>query len=141
MPRALLLLPLCTAIAACAATPSFSNNAAPATSSGPESEAVNLAGATAAGAPQDCVQLHDIRETRVIDDRTIDFHMNNGRVLRNMLPQRCPQLGFEKAFSYSTSLSQLCRVDSIRVVIQSGGPLLGAACGLGRFQPVTLAHK
>src|SRR3546814_8937124 len=43
----------------------------------------------------------------------LDFHMINGEVLRNTLPQSCPQLGFERAFSYKTSLSQLCNVDKI----------------------------
>lgn len=88
-----------------------------------------------AAAAQDCVELAQIRESRVIDDQTIDFIMRDGRVLRNSLPNRCPQLGFEKAFSYSTSLSRLCSVDIITVVIQGGGPVRGASCGLGKFVP------
>lgn len=84
-----------------------------------------------------CVQLNRIREARVIDDRTIDFYLANHEVLRNTLPQACPQLGYEKAFTYSTSLSQLCSVDIITVVIQGGGPHTGASCGLGPFAPNT----
>src|SRR5688500_12552138 len=54
-----------------------------------------------------CVDLARISEARVVDDRTIDFHMRDGTVLRNSLPNSCPSLGFEKAFTYSTSISRL----------------------------------
>jgi len=94
-----------------------------------------------AGAPIDCVQINAIRETRVRDDRTIDFYMNGGKVYRNVLPNSCPQLGFEKSFSYETSLSKLCSVDIITVLYQGGGPRRGASCGLGSFQPVTGAPR
>lgn len=88
-----------------------------------------------------CVQLSQIREARVIDDRTIDFYISNREILRNTLPNSCPQLGFERAFTYSTSLSQLCSVDIITVIIQGGGPRTGASCGLGQFVPYTPPAK
>ncbi|MGI4878937.1 MAG: hypothetical protein ACRYG4_15780 [Janthinobacterium lividum] len=90
---------------------------------------------------QSCVQLSRIREARVVDDRTIDFYLSNREVLRNTLPNSCPQLGFERAFSYSTSISQLCSVDIITVIIQGGGPARGASCGLGPFVPYTPIAK
>lgn len=90
---------------------------------------------------QSCVQLNRIREARVVDDRTIDFYLSNREVLRNTLPNSCPQLGFERAFSYSTSLSQLCSVDIITVIIQGGGPSRGASCGLGPFVHYTPVPK
>lgn len=89
-----------------------------------------------AGEPVSCVQTSQIRSTRVIDDRTIDFTMRGGQVYRNTLPNRCPGLGFERAFSYQTSINQLCNVNIITVVQQGGGPPRGASCGLGMFQPV-----
>jgi len=88
-----------------------------------------------ASAGQSCLQLSRIREARVVDDHTIDFYVSGREVLRNTLPNACPQLGFEKAFTYSTSLSQLCSVDIITVIIQGGGPRTGASCGLGAFVP------
>ncbi len=94
-----------------------------------------------AGDPQTCVQISQIRSTRVIDDQTIDFRMRNGTVLRNTLPNRCPGLGFERAFSYRTSIPQLCNVDIITVVVQGGGPQIGASCGLGQFVPVKPAPE
>jgi predicted pyridoxine 5'-phosphate oxidase superfamily flavin-nucleotide-binding protein len=89
-----------------------------------------------AGEPVGCLQIGQIRSTRVIDDQTIDFTMRNGSVMRSTLPNRCPGLGFERAFSYRTSIPQLCNVDIITVVVQGGGPQIGASCGLGMFQPV-----
>lgn len=88
------------------------------------------------GEPRTCVELNQIRSTRVQDDRTIDFEMNNGSVLRNTLPNRCPGLGFERAFSYRTSINRLCNVDIVTVINQGGGSPRGASCGLGLFQPV-----
>ena len=91
------------------------------------------------GEPLNCVLLQNIRETRVVDDRTIDFIMRDRKVLRNTLPNSCPQLGFERAFSYSTSINQLCSVDIITVLYSTPVLQRGASCGLGPFQPVTLA--
>ncbi|SNS93796.1 hypothetical protein SAMN06295912_12515 [Sphingomonas laterariae] len=86
--------------------------------------------------PLNCVNLRQIRETKVLNDSTIDFHMNGGKIYRNSLPGRCPQLGFEERFAYKTSLSQLCSTDIITVLTTMGGPGLnrGASCGLGQFQ-------
>ena len=88
----------------------------------------------------DCIPLHSIRNTRVRDDRTIDFYMDGRKVYRNTLPNSCPQLGFEEKFLYKTSLSQLCSVDII-TVLTSPGISQGASCGLGKFQPITGAPK
>ena len=96
--------------------------------------------ATPVGEPVTCVPLAQIRETRVRDDRTIDFIMRGrDRVYRNTLPDRCPGLGFEQRFTYATSQSQLCSVDII-TVLYAAPPMRGASCGLGRFQPVKLAR-
>jgi hypothetical protein len=93
--------------------------------------------ATPDGKPVSCVQTTNIRSTSVHGDSVIDFHMNNGRVYRNTLPNSCPSLGFEERFLYKTSTSQLCSVDII-TVLQSPGLSQGASCGLGPFQPVKI---
>ena len=96
----------------------------------------------ASGAAIDCVQIQSIRSTTVRDDRTIDFIMNGRKIYRNTLPNSCPSLGFEKRFSYRTSLSQLCSVDIITVLWNVGPGLQpGASCGLGKFQPMEKAAK
>jgi len=96
--------------------------------------------ATPSGKPLSCIPITQIRETRVYGDKTIDFHMSGGKVYRNTLPYDCNSLGFEERFSYKTSISQLCSTDIITVLrtpLSSSGP----SCGLGQFQPVTLAPR
>ncbi len=91
----------------------------------------------AVGEPVSCVNLSQIRSTKVIDNSTIDFHMAGKKIYRNSLPQSCPGLKFENRFSYRTSISQLCSVDIVRVLHDQGGQLIeGAGCGLGKFQQV-----
>jgi len=91
------------------------------------------------GPDESCIPLNRANNSIVRDDRTIDFVGPGGRGWRNVLPSDCPGLGSEKAFSFSTSLSQLCSTDIIRV-IQHLGPGIspGASCGLGRFTPIEL---
>ena len=96
--------------------------------------------ATPNGEAKDCLRLLDIRETRVRDDRTIDFFLRSGQVYRNTLPGTCPQLGFEERYIYQTSLAQLCSTDIITVLV-SPNFLRGASCGLGKFQPVKLSPR
>ncbi|MEI6419829.1 MAG: hypothetical protein WCO82_12240 [Sphingomonadales bacterium] len=86
-----------------------------------------------------CLSLSQIQQSRVIDDQTIEFTTRNRQVWRNRLPSRCPGLGFERAFSYSTSIPQLCSFDIITVLQQSAGVRPGASCGLGVFVPVSPA--
>lgn len=103
-----------------------------------ERRAKQLAAYEPAGKPVSCLRLHEIRDTNVIDNRTIDFRVNNKKVYRNTLPHSCPGLASEDRFSYRTSLNQLCSVDIIRVLHNYGGGLQeGAGCGLGKFQPMT----
>jgi hypothetical protein len=95
------------------------------------------------GEPRNCVGVRAFSETRIRDDWTIDFIGGAGnRVWRNTLPHRCIGLRGDNAFSYETSLSQLCNTDVIHVLYRSGGELQrGAGCGLSMFVPVELEKK
>ena len=86
-----------------------------------------------------CIQTSRINDTRVHDDQTIDFHLLGGDVYRNTLPNRCPSLGFEERFAYSTSIGQLCSVDVITELYSDG--TRGAGCGLGEFLPVRINKR
>ena len=94
------------------------------------------------GEPKSCIIRSSIRSTDVIDSQTIDFEMRNGDIYRNTLPNKCSGLAFEEAFSYKTSTNQLCNVDIIRVLDQTGGRLdTREACGLGKFQQIEKIPK
>jgi len=83
---------------------------------------------------RNCLQLMQIRSNTVVDGQTIDFRLRDGSVWRNRLPRNCPTLGFNQAFSYSTSIPQLCNVDIIRVIVQGNPNIGGPSCGLGKFE-------
>lgn len=99
--------------------------------------------ATPPAAPQtvDCLDLIQIDRTQVLDDQTILFHMKNRKIWKNTLPYKCPQLGFEKAFKYKTSIGRICNVDMITVLHTGGGIMEGATCGLGKFEAYTPPPK
>jgi len=89
------------------------------------------------GEGQTCINRTQIRQTQVRSDRVIDFEMRGGKVYRNILPQSCPGLRLERAFTYNTTIDQLCTPEIIYVLQNLGGvPQRGAGCGLGRFVPV-----
>jgi len=89
------------------------------------------------GDAETCIRTQAIRQSRVRSDQVIDFEMTGGRVFRSTLPNRCPRLGFEEAFTFSTSINQLCKQTIIRVITPVAGEFdTGAACGLGEFVPV-----
>jgi hypothetical protein len=89
------------------------------------------------GEPDNCINRAQIRNSRVRSDQVIDFEMVTGDVYRNVLPNRCPRLGLERAFTYDTSINQFCRQEIIYVLEQFGGNVQrGAGCGLGDFVPV-----
>lgn len=93
------------------------------------------------GEPVDCITLNMVRNTRVIDDRTIDFEIGR-KIYRNTLPYSCPSLGFEKRFMIKTSINSLCSVDTVTVLQNFGNWLSqGPTCGLGKFQPMVKAPK
>jgi hypothetical protein len=80
-----------------------------------------------------------IRQTRVLDDSTILFEMNNGITYRNDLPYPCHGLKSENRFGYKTSMSQLCNTDIITVLSTVG--INGPSCGLGEFVRYTPEAK
>lgn len=89
------------------------------------------------GEPKNCIQIRSISSTKIIDNQTIDFKMNGGKIMRNTLTNRCSGLKSADAFSYRTSLSRLCNVDMIRVLQSYGGSYHeGPGCGLGKFQEI-----
>lgn len=97
--------------------------------------------ATPTGPAVDCVALNRLGDSEVRNDRVIDFMTTARKGYRVTLPQACPGLGFERAFSYATSLSQLCKQDIITVFQQGSARMPGASCGLAEFQPIELAKS
>ena len=85
-----------------------------------------------------CISTSRIRNTHVVDDKTILFYMNGGVIYRNTLRFACPGLKRENRFSYKVTAGRLCGVDSIRVLENFGGSLgPGISCGLTQFYGIS----
>lgn len=110
---------------------------APMAGGGDDGHGRNVPAARPTGTARNCIPLTSIRESRVQDDWTIDFHTGGKDWYRVTLPQRCNGLGTYRAFKYATSLSELCSTDII-TVMEFGGPGSGprGSCGMSQFQPV-----
>jgi hypothetical protein len=88
-----------------------------------------------------CISLPNLERTEIVDNRTIVFHMRNGRVYLNHLSRECPGLEREKRFMYSPTSSQLCEIDGVTVIEKWGfGFTRGFTCALGEFHPLTKAE-
>jgi hypothetical protein len=87
---------------------------------------------------RECIGIARIDRTKIVNDSTILFYMLGPEVYVNNLPRRCNGLKRMDAFSYATSLTQLCSLDIIRGLRSLGGELVpGVGCGLGKFVPIT----
>jgi hypothetical protein len=100
-----------------------------------------LAGGAALGAPSDtgdksvCIRAYQIDHTEIPDDNTILFYMQNHKVWRNTLVDRCVGLkNNTRGFTYSPTnpgTDEICsNLQTIRVNDT------GQTCLLGAFTPV-----
>lgn len=87
----------------------------------------------AIGEVDQCIPLTRIKRTKAVDNRTIVVEMRGQDGWRKMeTANRCIGLKIEDSFSYSTSLTQLCKGDIIRV-LGTGG----SSCGLAQITAIS----
>lgn len=97
--------------------------------------------ASVIGDPVNCLNTANIRQSRVHDDRTIDFDVGS-RTYRNTLGPGCSGLGLEKSFTYRTSINRLCSGEIVYVLQTLGGQLeRGPGCSLGEFVPIEYVDR
>lgn len=89
--------------------------------------------------PRECVQLHSVARTDILDDQTIVFYMRGNKVAyRNYLPRKCPGLKRWDRFAYNVTAGRLCNIDVITVLEQWGTRFEpGFTCQLGDFHPLS----
>ena len=89
--------------------------------------------------PHKCLTTSRIRDTDILDDRTIIFYLRGNReVYRTYLPRECPGLARNDRFAYRLPGGQLCSLDTITVLEQFGSQLHETVtCRLGEFIPIT----
>ena len=88
-----------------------------------------VAQAPASAPPTGCLNVRDIQRTEVQDDRTILFHMRDGKVWQNRLRQICPMLK-TSPWTQVLHTNQVCANQQFIHVIQTGD-----TCSLGDFTP------
>ncbi len=87
-----------------------------------------------AGEPRRCLARTDTRDTQIIDRNTILFRNGANLVYRNDPLGGCPGLGAGRTIVSTSVGSDLCRGDTIRVVDQLSGSVVGA-CAYADFTP------
>jgi hypothetical protein len=90
------------------------------------------------GEVQNCVSQNQIKNTNVLDDMHIIYELSGNNFLLNTLDRKCPQLGFNRAYSINVRGGQVCNNDIIHVFENSG---TGGACGLGKFEKLNIKRK
>ena len=97
-----------------------------------------LATANPVAPPVSCIEKAWIAGVAVRDDRTVDFSLDDGRLMRNRLPQVCQSLHGSR-FIYRSSTDRLCSTDTITLVRADGSAR--ASCGLGSFQQIAVPPR
>ncbi len=92
-----------------------------------------IAGRTA-GKPVDCINLRDIRSSKIIDGTAIVYEMNNGVKYVNRPRTGAETLDWTDVLVTETTLSQLCRIDTVRLY-DTGIRSVTGWVGLGEFVP------
>ena len=87
-----------------------------------------------AGEPVDCLQLRDIRSSRIINRTAILYEMNNGTIYVNRPRSGASTLDKWDVLVTDTHLSRLCSIDIVRLY-DPGLRIQTGFVGLGEFVP------
>lgn len=86
----------------------------------------------ATGKIQQCVPMRSLRQSIILDDKTIFFESIGRKGYMNHLPIECRGLMREERFAYANSFGSLCRPQII-TILDSFGRTWGS-CSLGSFE-------
>ncbi len=99
-----------------------------------EGAAARLAGLERTGEKDNCLSLARISEITAVDEKTLLIRSGAGNWYVSDLPRRCGgAVSGGNRIEYTTSLTQLCRNDILRIVDNANGFLAGS-CGMGSFE-------
>lgn len=82
-----------------------------------------------------CLNVTDIQRSETPDDKTIIFHMRDGKVWRNTLRTICPMLKTSPFTQKLQSGNLICANEQVIHVASTGSD-----CVLGDFTPVQAPH-
>ncbi len=93
----------------------------------------------ATGRVETCVPMRSLRQSIILDNRTIFFESTGRRGFMNNLPQECNGLLRERRFAYANSFGSICNAEII-TILDSFGRTWGS-CGLGQFEEYKVKPK
>ncbi|WP_156679957.1 hypothetical protein [Sphingomonas profundi] len=109
-------------------------------SADPEAKIAKALAGRVPGEPVDCINLRDIRSSRIIDRTAILYETNGGRYYLNRPESGANFLGWDDILVTDTHSSQLCSIDIVRLV-DRGSRFPSGSVGLGKFVPYTKPGK
>ena len=93
-----------------------------------------LKGRTPAGDPRSCINMRDIRSTKIVRPSTVIYEMGGDLAYRNDFGGSCVGLSDTDTMITRTPTNQLCRGDIVRIADLSAGFQSGS-CVFGDFVP------
>lgn len=82
-----------------------------------------------------CINIREVQRTETPNDRTIIFHMRDGKIWRNTLRQNCPMLRTSPYTQVLHSGDLVCANQQFIHIAQTGD-----TCSLGDFTPAEAAR-
>lgn len=93
-----------------------------------------LKGRVPSGEPRSCINMTDIRSSKIVRPSTVIYEMGGGLAYRNDFGGSCVGLREQDAMITRTSMTQLCRGDIVRLADLVAGFQTGS-CAFGDFVP------
>lgn len=92
--------------------------------------------------PKRCLNLHAIKNMKIVDANNILFYARGNKLYRNTLPRKCSGLKPGSVISYNVHIGRLCRRDLISVMDKFGDRFSPASkCGLGSFEQIPILEE
>jgi hypothetical protein len=83
-----------------------------------------------------CLKSYQIDDTRTPDDRTIVFHMKDGKRFMTELKQNCPELAINGFTYLPTPPDEVC--GNLQIIKSNNG---GSVCMMGPIVPYVKPHS
>ncbi len=106
----------------------------------PEAQLARATEGRVAGQPVDCLNLRDIRSTRIINRTAIIYDTGGGKIYVNTPRSGASSLRDGDILLTDTHSPQLCSIDIVRLYDNSAKMQTGSV-GLGQFVPYTRADR
>ena len=106
----------------------------------PEQKLAKMLEGRVADKPVDCIQLNQIRSSRIIDKTAIVYETNGGKLYVNRPDSGASWLDQNDVLVTDTHSPQLCSIDIVKLY-DSASRMQSGSVGLGKFVPYVKPPK